>query len=122
MKSPINNIVHLIIPVLDLEKARSFYSQLFTWEFVKHHEYAIDFQIADDDFLSGSLQLQDTMPSSDGIWFFVYVDDLSHSCKLVEQYGGELVENPYGLDSYPGKMAVCRDPFGNRFGLWCDQG
>lgn len=111
-------VIHFEIGCRDLEKARSFYSQLFDWH------------IADPPMPVGPAMIAPGKgtPAIDGhitalghephryVTFYVQVDDIDAALKKAESLGGKKVVGPVALPV--GTFAWFNDPEGNMIGLW----
>jgi predicted enzyme related to lactoylglutathione lyase len=104
----------------NLEVAKSFYRQVFGWDFVDtgadfgHYHFAQS-QGRNTAGIGPIWPPDSPQPSAWTIYFAS--DDAAADCERVKQLGGQLMVEPTTIaDS--GVMAICADPTGPVFGLW----
>ncbi len=115
-------IVHFDIPVEDLDRARAFYSGLFSWRIEKVPGDLTYYMISTEQGdgqpgLAGGMALRDHPGQQ--ITNFVGVDDLDEAMAEVERLGGKVLEGKTPIVGF-GYLAVCQDTEQNTFGLWMD--
>ncbi|NHI93873.1 MAG: VOC family protein [Candidatus Lokiarchaeota archaeon] len=108
-----NYVVHIDIPVDDIEKAENFYSKLFDWEFTKVSDEYMTFTSAKTP--SGAFYLVTDLPEP-GICPYVWTKDIDDVLDKVIDQGGRIVQNKTTIPS--GFQAIFIDPFGNRIGVY----
>ena len=121
--SVVNNFVHIIIYVDDLKAAREFFSNVFTWKItpIQKGSNEIYFNIKEEgDFMSGTICEVSHTSDETSIFLYIHVEDLEEIGKKVEKHGGKVVEPPFELDQFSGRMMNIKDPSGNLFGLWSE--
>jgi predicted enzyme related to lactoylglutathione lyase len=89
------------------ERARSFYSGLFGWQFQAFDETG-DYQVTDEGAVSSS--------DGKGLLLYFSTSDLDASVSRVGELGGSASE-PGGIPGV-GRYATCTDTEGNAFGLF----
>lgn len=105
----------------DLERCRTFYSNVFGWEFKKSQatgeemEY-LEFSSSGEPMGDGALyEMQAAMFGGNmppaHIAHYVSVDDVNASVEMASQLGGKVVFPPYDIPNV-GRMAVIEDPTG----------
>lgn len=110
----------------DLEKCKSFYSNVFGWTFNKSEstgnefEY-LEFSSSGSGYPDGALY--EMNPEMFGghlppahIALYVSVDDVDASCKQATELGASVVFGPYDIPNV-GRMAVVSDPTGAAISL-----
>ena len=107
----------LVIPAPDLEKAKKFYSGVFSWEI---SELSPDFWLFKSGNLSGGLS-QSTKPAPEGVTFSITVDDIPTVLGRIVEAGGVLIREKYEIGGGFGFSAVFRDPNGNLLELWSEK-
>ena len=113
-------IVHFDIAADDVQRAKSFYEQLFGWK-IKEVPYGPDgyylIETKDaygDKGLGGGIAKREQ--DYQGIINYVEVDALDESIEKLKSLGGRLIEPKTQIPSV-GYIAVCQDPEGNKIGL-----
>jgi len=115
-------IVHFDLPADDVERARTFYTGLFDWEFITPPGFS-------DYYLVETLDL-DGKPSLGGglgkrgspdqrIMNYIGVSSIEQYCEKVQRLGGQVIVPKMIVPKF-GFIAVCIDTEGNQFGLWQD--
>ena len=108
-------ICYLELPALDVAQSARFYSRVFGWSMRTRGDGAQAFDDATGE-VSGAFVLGRTSWATPGLLFYVMVDSVAVSCKLVEASGGTIVQ-PIGADARE-ITARFRDPAGNIIGLY----
>lgn len=107
-------IVHVEIPVTDLEVAKRFYSDVFGWKIYERQGFTV-FETTPRS-VNGSLRITDEVPS-EGISLYIQVENIESKLKNVIRKGGtvksEIVKVP-GV----GWQASIVDVFGNKLYLY----
>ena len=114
-----HSIVWFEIPADDVERAKSFYGELFGWKierFPGPMEYwHIDTGGSDDTPDGGLLKRQN--PGQQGITNYVGVASVDESAVKVEKLGGKICMAKTAVPEM-GYFAICQDPENNVFALW----
>ena len=110
-----NAIVHLEIPVTDLDKAKSFYSKLFGWkvDLMPEMDYAL-FDTGTPP--NGGFNKVDKIGTG-GCMLYIHVDDIEKKLKEIEKAGGKTVRKKTEIPQF-GWNATFKDIFGNILGLF----
>ena len=95
------------MPAENAERARSFYGDLFGWQFQSFDETG-DYQVTGEGAVSSSDQK--------GLLLYFGTSDLDQSVARVGELGGSAAE-PQGIPGV-GRYATCTDTEGNPFGLF----
>lgn len=113
-----NVFVHFEIPADDVDRAKSFYSELFGWNVVPTKGFPDYFSVMvsdDENDLHGAMQArQEFAPNP---LFYVGVDSVDETVTKLEGLGGTVAMPKSGVPGM-GWLALFRDPEGNLFGLW----
>ncbi len=100
------------IPVLDIAKAKAFYSAAFGWTYV---DYGPEYADVKGAGLSGGLRKSDVAPTRGGSMIILYSDDLAASEAAVKSAGGEVTVH----HEFPGgRRFHFQDPSGNELAVW----
>ena len=114
-----HSIVWFEIPADDVERAKSFYDELFGWKierFPGPMEYwHIDTGGSDDTPDGGLLKRQN--PGQQGITNYIGVASVDESAVKVEKLGGKICMAKTAVPEM-GYFAICQDPENNVFALW----
>ena len=114
-----NPFVHVELNTTDVEKAKSFYSQLFDWQLEDMSmgpsgTYTV---IKVGDGTVGGL-LKNPMPGVPSFWLaYVLVDDIGAATKKAESLGAKIVKNSIEVPDM-GWLSIIADPTGAALGLW----
>jgi predicted enzyme related to lactoylglutathione lyase len=107
-----SSIVHFQIPADDIQRARTFYSQLFGWKIEKVQ--GMEYYGIDTFGLMGGMMKR--MQPDRQIISYIGVPSIDESTVKVEKLGGKVIE-PKTAISGMGYYAVCMDTENNVFGL-----
>ncbi|MFQ6129087.1 MAG: VOC family protein [Thermoplasmata archaeon] len=111
-----NNFNWVEVRTRDLEKARSFYENLFRWKISgkKNEDFAYWHIDTGEKPEGGMWRMPQDKPL--GILVYIAVEDIDATLEKVEELGGKvtLPKSPAG-NSF---RAEFEDPDGNTFGLW----
>jgi predicted enzyme related to lactoylglutathione lyase len=116
-----NPVVYFEIPVLDLDRACDFYSNVFetelTQEVVDGYQMAF-FETSDDSFgASGALVVGDVyVPSHQGCFLYFGVESIDETIARALELGGSLLY-PTKSNGDLGSVAEIQDSEGNRIAL-----
>ena len=108
-------ICYIEIPAIDINRAASFYKEVFGWQIRKRG----DGHLAFDDTVgevSGTWVVGRRAASEPGLLIYIMVDNIAKTIDAVIANGGKIVQ-PIGMDA-PEITARFSDPAGNIFGLY----
>jgi predicted enzyme related to lactoylglutathione lyase len=108
-------ICYIELPTADIKKSADFYSKVFGWQMRKRGDGATAFDDTTGE-VSGSFVTGRKTWDTPGLLFYIMVDSVADTCKVVEKSGGKIVQ-PIGGDA-PEITARFRDPGGNIVGLY----
>jgi uncharacterized protein len=112
------SIVWFEIPADNLERAKTFYSNLFDWK-INPFPGGGDYWHIDtggaDDTPDGALKKRNQ--PQEPITNYVSVDSVTEFSKKIEKLGGKICMQKTAVPQM-GYFAVCQDTEGNAFGLW----
>jgi predicted enzyme related to lactoylglutathione lyase len=117
----VNPVVYFEIPVLDLDRACDFYSNVFetklTQEVVDGYQMAF-FETSDDSFgASGALVVGDVyVPSQQGCFLYFGVESIDETIARAVELGGSVLY-PKKSNGDLGSVAEIQDSEGNRIAL-----
>ncbi|MDB9835935.1 MAG: lactoylglutathione lyase [Candidatus Arcticimaribacter sp.] len=123
MKNQIHSINWFEIPVLDFNRAKTFYSTLYAYEMevMEMGPYKMGILPSDPEQggISGAIVLgKDYRPNADGIKVYLNGDpDLNDILGRVETAGGKIVQEKTQITPEIGYMAVFEDTEGNMINL-----
>lgn len=102
----------------DLESARTFYEDVFGWQF---NEYGPDYLGIKAPTGSGEVGgiVGGVRPKHGGPLVLLYSEDLDHTETEIVTNGGNITRGPYPFPG--GRRLHFRDPCGNELGVWSAQ-
>lgn len=108
------HIDYIEFPATDIEATKSFYEEVFGWQFTDYGPDYVSFEGAGVD---GGFTRQ-AMVSPDGVLVVLYSSDLEAALAAVERAGAEIVDPIF---SFPGgRRFHFLDPNGNRVAVWSE--
>jgi hypothetical protein len=110
-----NPIVHVDIPVTDLNRAKNFYSKLFGWkiDLIPEMDYAVfDTGRPPNGGFSKALKA-----GTDGCLLHIIVDDIEKKLKEIEKAGGKTLREKTEIPKF-GWYATFKDIFGNTLSIF----
>lgn len=111
-------INYLEFPAKDIMIAKSFFSQVFDWEFI---DYGPDYSAFADQGIDGGFFTSDKTVSSENgsVLVVFYSEHLEETRQKIEHAGGTIIRPVY---SFPGgRRFHFSDPNGNEYALWSDK-
>jgi len=114
-----NPFVHVELNTTDVEKAKTFYGQLFDWklEDMKMGPSGTYTTINVGDGTGGGL-LKNPMPGVPSFWLaYVLVDDIGAATKKAASLGAKIVKDSIEVPDM-GWLSIIEDPTGAALGLW----
>ena len=115
-ESVIGKFVWFDLLTEDAVAARSFYGQLFGWEF-DASQGPSDYSLIQHrgQPIGGVAEIPGELEGSEGIWLAsISVSDVDRAARLAEELGGEVLDDPLEVAGR-GRLAVLRDPTGAVF-------
>lgn len=107
-------INYIEISVLDTEKAKAFYGDLFGWTFIDYGPSYVDIQGAG---IAGGFDLTESIDGK-GTRVILYSKTLEAEYEKLKAYGATITREIY---SFPGgRRFEFDDPFGNPLAIWSD--
>lgn len=106
---------HIEIPATDVQKAKEFYGQLFSWEFDDMGGEYVMFKPPDG---PGGGFTTERKPSAEGITLYIEVEDIPKKLAEIENAGGKVMTPKTKISDEFGFYAIFVDPEGNGLGLW----
>lgn len=111
-------ICHIEIPAPDLDKAFSFYSNVFGWKTSRAEGMNYAFFTVGE--LGGGFDPE--MPVVEGgLNLVLKADDIPAKLREIEAAGGTLVKEKTEIPDGHGYYALFKDPNGNRLGIWSNR-
>ena len=113
---PLNTWCHVEVYAKDVERAKSFYGEVFGWQFqhIPEMNYTL-YSTAKGSIGGGVSEASDETPNQ--LINYVYVEDIDATLSRIENNGGKTVIGTKAVGPV-GWMALVEDPEGNLFGLW----
>ncbi len=110
-------IIHFEIPAENLDRAKKFYSELFSWKIkeLPGRKGYLEIRAEGDGTISGSLMKR--MRPQQTIINYIDVPSLDQCIAKVERLGGKILVNKKAVPG-TGYFAVCLDTENNTFGIW----
>lgn len=108
-------IDYIELPARDLERVKSFYHEVFGWQFV---DYGPEYCAFNDGRLDGGFYQADRQASTanGSVLVVLYADDLEAALARVRAHGGAIVRDIF---SFPeGRRFQFADPNGNELAVW----
>ncbi|HEX3230733.1 MAG TPA: VOC family protein, partial [Pyrinomonadaceae bacterium] len=114
-----NPFVHVELNTTDVDKAKTFYGQLFDWQLedMKMGPSDTYTMIKVGDGTGGGL-LKNPMPGVPSFWLaYVLVDDIGTATKKAASLGARIVKDSIEVPDM-GWLSIIEDPTGAALGLW----
>ncbi|TQF70649.1 VOC family protein [Pseudoalteromonas luteoviolacea] len=102
---------------INLSATKSFFSTVFSWEFV---DYGPEYTAFSNQGLDGGFYRADmcTVASNGGALLVFYSNDIKATLAKVEEHGGEIVKPIF---DFPGGCRFhFKEPSGNEFAVWSE--
>jgi len=108
-----NRIDYVEIPVVDLKKAREFFSALFGWSF---QEWGDDYMSFNDGRLEGGFRRSTEPAPATGVLVVFFSSDLERDIDRVQELGATISVPVF---SFPGgRRFQFIDPTGTEYAIW----
>jgi uncharacterized protein len=113
-----NPFVHVELETTDLQKAKTFYSNLFDWKFepfpMPEGEYTM-IRVGEG---TGGGMMQHPVPGAPSIWLaYVLVDDIKAATEKAKSLGATICKDVTEIAN-AGWLSIIQDPTGAMLGLW----
>ncbi|HZO63315.1 MAG TPA: VOC family protein [Gaiellaceae bacterium] len=108
-------LVHFEIPAADVDRAKSFWGDLFGWRF-SSWDGPLDYHVTEAGGGPGGAVFPSDDPGSGPIVYFA-ADDIDAAVAKVHELGGTVEQDKQPIPGI-GWFARCRDTEGNRFSLF----
>ncbi len=106
---------YIEFPTTDIERTKSFYSEVFGWEFT---DYGPDYTSFTDGRLSGGFSVELEVAAG-GALIVLYSTDLEELLARISVSGGEIVREVFEFPG--GRRFHFTDPSGNELAVWSDR-
>ena len=111
-----HKIVHMEIPVKDLNAAKEFYENVFGWEVgITGEDYA--FFKDTEDGIGGAFEISEKEMKGE-FMLYISTESIEKSLALIEEFGGKIIQTRIKISDEHGFYAKFEDSFGNVLGLW----
>jgi len=108
-----SRIDYIEIPAVDLPATRSFFEELYGWEF---QEWGDEYFSFTDGRLEGGLRKSDEPAPASGVLIVFYSKNLERDLQRVTNLGADISQEIF---SFPGgRRFHFRDPGGTEFAMW----
>ena len=115
MTNPIFHVEHLS---RDLSQARTFYGEIFDWEYREIPREDNPYTLIETGDGPGANFVESPLAEANPFWLpYVAVDDLDHTLEAVRQNGGTVTRDRAD-EPGAGSFAIIKDPQGAALGLW----
>lgn len=112
-------VIWFEIPVRDLQRAATFYGEMFGWRFGRVDDMDPSYLIIDaGESINGGLRVVEDVSNGVGPLVYVAVEGLLEIMERATELGGSVETEPTLISDQAGAYAVLRDPDGNRIGVW----
>lgn len=111
-----NPVTHFEVIGRDAKKLQTFYSKVFSWKIDADNPMQYGMVGAEDKGIAGGVGGYEGDDGERGVTFYVEVDNLEDTLRLIESAGGKTVAPPMDVPGGP-RMAQFADPEGHRIGL-----
>ncbi len=111
-----NTINYIEFPLIDAASTKSFYGEVFGWDFQDWGPNYVSFSGAGID---GGFNGEDETPvQSPGALVVLFSDDLEGSLAKVKEAGGKILRDIYAFPG--GRRFHFADPNGNELAIWAE--
>lgn len=106
-------VCYIEMPAKDVQASAEFYQRAFGWTIRRRGDGAIAFDDTTGE-VSGAF-VENRIPMTPGLLFYIMVDSLAEAIRRVEECGGWVVQSPAHETEL---IAWFRDPGGNVVGIY----
>ena len=111
-------IVHIEIPVKDLQKAKEFYEAVFNWKVeIDTGMPGYGFFTTGEEGVGGAFDQSDKTAKGE-IMLHIQTDDIPKTLEKINAKGGKTIREKTEISKEYGFYAIFEDIFGNVLGLW----
>ncbi|MGL5819547.1 MAG: VOC family protein [Phycicoccus sp.] len=104
------------LPVLDLDRSRTFYAAAFGWAFNDYDPAYAGIRDPGGAEVGGLAVVDEVVPG--GVLLLLYSDDLDASLAAVRSAGATVVREPFDFPG--GRRFQFTDPDGHELGVWAE--
>jgi uncharacterized protein len=114
------DICHIEFPSTDMEKTKSFFTEIFHWSFESMPGFDTYMGFRTPSGLGGGVDSSKRAeaPINKGPILHLEVEDIDATLSKIAAMGGKIVVEKTKISDEFGSYAVFLDNVGNRFGLW----
>ena len=113
-----NPFVHVELSTTDPEKAKAFYSKLFSWKMEDTPMEGFTYTMIQPGEGTGGGLMKQMMPGAPSAWLpYVIVDDVKASTEKATSLGGSVLKDVSEVPGM-GSFSIITDPTGAVLGLW----
>ena len=113
-----NPFVHVELHTTDPEKAKGFYSQLFSWKLEDMPMEGMTYTMIQPGEGTGGGLMKQMMPGAPSAWLaYVIVDDVKAAASKAKALGGTIIREATEIPGM-GSFSIITDPTGAFLGLW----
>jgi predicted enzyme related to lactoylglutathione lyase len=113
-----NPFVHVELMSTDVDKAKSFYGELFDWKLEDMPAGDVAYTMIKVGEGTGGGLMKNPMPGAPSMWVpYVLVDDLGAASSKARSLGATVVKDATEVTG-AGSFVIITDPTGGMLGLW----
>jgi uncharacterized protein len=113
-----NPFVHVELNTTDLDKAKEFYGQLFSWKLQDMPMAGMTYTVIGVGEGTGGGMMKHPVPGAPSSWLaYVLVDDIHASTKKAASLGAKILRDVTEVPDM-GWLSILTDPTGATLGLW----
>ena len=113
-----NPFVHVELNTTDPEKAKAFYSKLFSWKMEDTQMPGMMYTMIQPGEGTGGGLMKQMMPGAPSSWLpYVIVDDIKQSTEKAKSLGARVVKDVTDIPGR-GSFSIITDPTGAALGMW----
>lgn len=113
-----NPFVHVELATTDPERAKAFYSKLFSWKMEDMPMPGMTYTMIQPGEGTGGGLMKQMMPGAPSAWLaYVIVDDVKASTEKAKSLGAQVMRDVTEIPGM-GSFSIITDPTGAALGLW----